>query len=85
MRLCCQDIAAPAALNLVLALAFIVGAAPADASGKVLAEFRHKRLIVMGAGGGDYIPKMRADCRRLGEDIAKFLDAWVKGKNLRKG
>ncbi len=53
------------------------------ASGEVLAEFRHKRLVVMGAGGGNYVRKMRADCERFGEDIAEFLDAWVKGKNLR--
>ncbi|MCP3956752.1 MAG: DUF4410 domain-containing protein [bacterium] len=53
-----------------------------DASGNVLAKFRHKRLIVMGVGGGDYVKKMRADCRRLGEDVAKFLDAWVKGRKL---
>jgi len=37
---------------------------------------------VMGAFGGEYIPKMRKDCESLGEDIAKFLSAWAKGEKL---
>lgn len=54
-----------------------------DSSGNLLARFRQKRLTVMGVGGGEYNRKFRADCKRLGEDIAEFFDAWVKGKELR--
>ena len=54
-----------------------------SASGKVIAKFRQKRLTVMGVGGGDSLKKMTKDSKNLGQDIAEFLDAWVKGKNLR--
>jgi len=53
-----------------------------NAKGELLAEFTHKRVVVMGAFGGEYIPKMRKDCESLGEDIAKFLSAWAKGEKL---
>lgn len=54
-----------------------------DSSGKLLATFRHKRLTILGFGGGEYNRKFEADSERLGEDIAEFLDAWVTGKPLR--
>ena len=53
-----------------------------SAGGETLAEFAHRRVAVMGVGGGDYERKMRADCERLGEDLAEFLDTWSRGKSL---
>jgi hypothetical protein len=53
-----------------------------DSAGNVLAEFRHKRLTVIGAFGGDYKAKMRADCERFGKDVARFMNAWATGKKL---
>ena len=53
-----------------------------NASGEVLAEFRQKRLTVIGAFGGSYQRKMHADSERFGEDIAEFLHAWATGKKL---
>ena len=53
-----------------------------DSAGTVLAEFRQRRLTVMGVFGGDYESKMHADLDSLGEDIAKFLNHWVTGKKL---
>ena len=53
-----------------------------DAAGNVLAEFRQRRLTVMGVFGGDYESKMQADLDNIGEDIAKFLHHWTTGKKL---
>ena len=53
-----------------------------NAAGQVLAEFRQKRIGVMGVFGGDYEGKLRSDCKSVGEDIAVFLSSWAKGKNL---
>jgi hypothetical protein len=53
-----------------------------DPAGNVLAEFRQRRLTVMGVFGGDYESKMKADLDNLGEDIAKFLSHWTTGKKL---
>ncbi|MEZ5330774.1 MAG: DUF4410 domain-containing protein [Thermoanaerobaculia bacterium] len=53
-----------------------------NADGDVLAEFRQKRLTVMGVFGGDYESKMRADCERFGDDVASFLRAWARGESL---
>jgi uncharacterized protein DUF4410 len=50
---------------------------------KVLATFKHKRLGVMGAGGGDSLKKLSADTKSIGEDIAKFVSEWAKGKSLK--
>lgn len=51
-------------------------------TGEVLAEFRQKRLTVIGVFGGDYEKKMRADSERFGEDITSFLRDWVRGEDL---
>ncbi|TDI34316.1 MAG: DUF4410 domain-containing protein [Acidobacteria bacterium] len=50
-----------------------------DVSGNLLAEFEQKRITVMGAFGGNPVKKLRADCERLGEDVALFLNAWATG------
>jgi len=52
------------------------------AAGDLLAEFRQKRIAVMGFFGGDYESKMRSDCKSIGEDIASFLSKWAKRKRL---
>lgn len=56
-----------------------------DASGTVLAEFRQKRISVMGVFGGDYQKKMAAGMRRFGNDVATFLHAWSTGQPLEGG
>jgi Domain of unknown function (DUF4410) len=53
-----------------------------DGSGKLLATFSQRRVGTMGVAGGDSIKKMTGDCKSIGEDIAKFLSAWAKGKKL---
>ncbi len=53
-----------------------------DASGTVLAEFRQKRISVMGVFGGDYQKKMAAGMKRFGNDVATFLHAWSTGQPL---
>lgn len=53
-----------------------------NSAGDVLAEFRQKRLTVMGVFGGSYESKSRADCERFGEDVASFLRGWVRGDRL---
>jgi hypothetical protein len=53
-----------------------------DGSGALLATFKQRRVGTMGAAGGDSIKKMTGDCKSIGEDIAKFLSAWAKGKKL---
>lgn len=56
-----------------------------DTSGNLLAEFEQKRITVVGVFGGNPIKKLRADCERLGDDLASFLNAWATGKNLKTG
>jgi len=51
--------------------------------GKLLATFVHKRIGVMGVAGGDSTAKLVSDATSIGEDIAKFLTAWVTGKKLK--
>ena len=51
--------------------------------GKLLATFQHRRIGVMGAMGGDSLGKLASDTKDLGEDVAKFLDAWATGKKIK--
>ncbi len=53
------------------------------ADGKIIATFVHKRIGVMGVYGGDSTGKLQSDAASIGEDIAKFLSAWAKGKKLK--
>lgn len=53
-----------------------------DRSGRLLANFRQRRIAVGGWGGGDSIKKMQSDSRSIGKDLAKFLHAWADGKRL---
>ena len=48
--------------------------------GTVLATFRQRRIGVMGIGGGDSLGKLSGDTKSIGEDIAKFISEWEKGK-----
>lgn len=49
-------------------------------SGDIVAEFRHRRIGAMGMGGGDSAGKLLSDTRSTGEDLAKFVDAWLTHK-----
>ncbi|HTK28636.1 MAG TPA: DUF4410 domain-containing protein [Vicinamibacterales bacterium] len=51
--------------------------------GALLASFEHRRVGVMGMGGGDSLGKLAGDTKDLGEDVAKFLHAWATGKKLK--
>ena len=53
-----------------------------DRNGRLLANFRQRRIAVGGWGGGDSIQKMQSDSRSIGKDLAKFLHAWADGKRL---
>jgi len=53
-----------------------------DGNGTLLATFKQRRVGAMGVAGGDSVKKMTDDCKSIGEDIAKFLSAWAKGKKL---
>lgn len=53
-----------------------------DTKGTLLANFKQRRVASMGVAGGDSVKKMTDDCKSIGEDIAKFLSAWAKGKKL---
>ena len=53
-----------------------------DGNGRLLANFRQRRIAVGGWGGGDSIKKMQSDSRSIGKDLAKFLHAWADGKRL---
>ena len=53
-----------------------------DRNGRLLANFRQRRIAVGGWGGGDSIKKMQSDSRSIGKDLAKFLHAWADGKRL---
>jgi hypothetical protein len=54
-----------------------------SADGAVLATFQHRRIGVMGMGGGDSLGKLVSDTKNLGEDVAKFMSAWASGKKLK--
>lgn len=51
--------------------------------GTVLATFNQRRVGVMGVAGGDSVSKLQDDTKAIGEDIAKFLNAWATGKKLK--
>lgn len=53
------------------------------ADGMLLAAFEHRRIGVMGMGGGDSLGKLTSDTKSLGEDVAKFLSVWAMGKKLK--
>lgn len=59
-----------------------VGGAVKDASGKVLAEFKHRKHSAVGIGGGDYVKFMSDDARDVGKDIGRFLATWARGGDL---
>jgi hypothetical protein len=52
------------------------------AGGETIGEFKHRRVGAMGFGGGDSLGKLLADTKSCGEDIAKFMAAWLGGKPL---
>lgn len=51
--------------------------------GTTIAEFRHRRIGAMGIAGGDSLGKLLADTRSCGEDLAKFVEAWLANKSLK--
>jgi len=51
--------------------------------GKLLATFAQRRVGVMGGFGGDSMDKLVGDTTAIGEDLAKFLNAWANGKKLK--
>ena len=53
------------------------------ASGTLVASFEQRRVGVMGLAGGDSLGKLAGDTRNIGEDLAKFLNAWATGKKLK--
>jgi hypothetical protein len=53
------------------------------ASGTLLATFQQRHIGVMGAAGGDSLGKLVSDTKSIGEDLAKFLSTWAKGKKLK--
>jgi hypothetical protein len=53
-----------------------------DASGKLLVRFEQRRVAATRVLGADAAGKLRQDSRNLGEDIAKFLQAWTSGKSI---
>ena len=55
----------------------------ADGGGDPLADFKQRRIGVMGVGGGSSEKKLSDDCGLIGEDIAKFLSTWARGGSLR--
>ncbi len=52
-------------------------------AGETMGEFRHRRIGAMGVAGGDSLGKLLSDTRSCGEDIAKFLEAWLANKPLK--
>jgi hypothetical protein len=54
-----------------------------DAKGATLVTFQQRRVGVMGAFGGDSLKKLTADTKDIGEDLAKFLNAWATDKKLK--
>jgi len=57
----------------------IVGTIKSD--GNLLAEIEQRRVGVM--SGRDSIKILQADTKAIGEDIAKFVSEWGKGKKLK--
>ena len=53
------------------------------AFGTLVASFEQRRIGVMGLAGGDSLGKLAGDTRSIGEDLAKFLNAWATGKKLK--
>jgi len=53
-----------------------------DASGKVLAEFKHRKHSGIGIGGGDYVKFLSDDTQDVGKDVAFFLTTWARGGDL---
>lgn len=53
-----------------------------NASGEILAEFRHRRVSGIGLGGGDYIKFLTDDTKDVARDLAVFLKRWATGGNL---
>lgn len=53
-----------------------------DASGAVIAEFKHRKHSAIGLGGGDYVKFMSDDAQDVGKDLAKFLATWARGGDL---
>jgi hypothetical protein len=53
-----------------------------DSTGRLLANFRQRRIATGGWGGGDSLKKMRSDSRSIGKDLANFLHTWAAGKRL---
>jgi hypothetical protein len=52
-----------------------------SADGNLLAEVEQRRVGVM--SGRDSVAILRADTKAIGEDLAKFLSEWAKGKKLK--
>jgi hypothetical protein len=52
-----------------------------SADGNLLAEIEQRRVGVM--SGRDSIKILEADTKAIGEDIAKFVSEWAKGKKLK--
>jgi hypothetical protein len=55
-----------------------------DASGALLAEFKHMKHSGIGLAGGDYLKFLSDDTKDVGSDIGEFLNRWVSGGDLRK-
>ncbi len=53
------------------------------ATGTTIAEFKQRRIGAMGIAGGDSLGKLLADTRSCGEDLAKFMAAWLANKPLK--
>ena len=51
--------------------------------GSLLANFKQRRIGVMGVAGGDSMGKLVSDTKDIAEDLAKFLSAWAKGNKLK--
>jgi hypothetical protein len=47
--------------------------------GTLLAEFEQRRVSTIGR---DSVKKMTSDAKDIGEDLAKFVSQWAKGKKL---
>ena len=54
-----------------------------SSEGTLLATFEQRRVGVIGVAGGDSLDKLTDDTKAIGEDIAKFLSEWAKGKKLK--
>ena len=53
-----------------------------DASGSLLAEFRHMKHSGIGIGGGNYVKFLTDDTEDVGKDVAKFRRVWAMGGDL---